>query len=118
MARITSKRSRPCRSGCGVTIPETTSCSCARRRPETARTASVILLARPCDVTPAPQPHAVESVPGPLLALLIEFGVHPGEVGTDRLHSTRMVAWESSKPSARPSPAAAHVERPLVEAAL
>lgn len=66
----------------------------------------------------AAAPHGVESVPAPLLALLLELGVHPGELDVEELQRRRIVAWEGVEPASVPARAAAHVERGALLAAL
>ena len=60
----------------------------------------------------------MEAVPAPLLALLLEFGVHPAEIGVDRLFEARFNAWETATPMKNVGPATAHVERPALDLAL
>jgi hypothetical protein len=79
-----------------------------------ARTGPVILLA-PQD---NPRPPRVDSVPAPLLALLLEFGVHPLEIGVADLQDTQMVSWESRDPAVLRTRATAHVMRPELDHAL
>jgi hypothetical protein len=79
-----------------------------------ARTGPVILLAS----QDYPRTPRVDSVPAPLLALLLEFGVHPAEIGVTELQDTRMVSWESRHPEVRRTRAMAHVMRPELDLAL
>jgi hypothetical protein len=79
-----------------------------------ARTGPVVLFA-PQD---NPRPPRVDSVPAPLLALLLEFGVHPAEIGVTELQDTRMVSWESRDPVIRRTRSTAHVMRPELDLAL
>lgn len=68
---------------------------------------------------PSPaDPPSVEAVPAPLLALLLEFGIHPQQIGVDRLFETRFSAWETATPMRNVGPAMAHVERPALDLAL
>jgi hypothetical protein len=69
----------------------------------------------PHEANVAPQ---VDSVPAPLLALLLEFGVHPAEIGVDDLQDTRMVSWESRDPAILRTRGTAHVKRPALDLAL
>src|SRR6476661_8442102 len=55
--------------------------------------------------------RGVESVPAPLLTLLLELGVHPAELDVEELHRQRLVAWEGPDPQERPARASAHLER-------
>lgn len=64
------------------------------------------------------QCHRVDSVPAALLALLIDFGIHPREFGVDVLYSSQLRAWVDHAIQENPIPASAHVERPLLEQAL
>ena len=79
-----------------------------------ARTGPVTLLA----ARDYPGPPRVDSVPAPLLALLLEFGVHPAEIGVSELQDTRMVSWESRDPVVLRTRATAHVMRPELDLAL
>jgi hypothetical protein len=63
-------------------------------------------------------PPRVEAVPARLLSTLLDFGIHPGAVGAERLHDRRVTAWEGAAPVARAAPWTAHVERPQLECAL
>lgn len=78
-----------------------------------ARAGPVVLCRRP-----APGVPAVESVPAPLLTLLLELGITPAELDVDALTSGRLVAWEGAEPAERPSPACAHVDRASLARAL
>jgi hypothetical protein len=60
----------------------------------------------------------IEVIPAPLLALLLEFGVNPAELGVDELHDARLIAWESAVPSLQRGPACAHIERGALERTL
>lgn len=60
----------------------------------------------------------VEAVPAALLTLLLEFGVHPAELGVTRLYESRVSAWEAATPDTQASPVTAHLERPALELAL
>jgi hypothetical protein len=60
----------------------------------------------------------VDSVPASLLALLLEFGVHPAEIGVSELQDTRMASWESRDPVVLRTRATAHVKRPELDLAL
>jgi hypothetical protein len=57
-------------------------------------------------------------VPAPFLALLLEYGVHPAEIGVTDLHDTGMTAWESRDPVITRTRATAHIERASLERAL
>jgi hypothetical protein len=66
----------------------------------------------------SPRPPRVDSVPAPMLALLLEFGVHPTEIGVAELQDTRMASWDSHDPVVRRTRATAHVMRPELDLAL
>ncbi|MBI1761954.1 MAG: hypothetical protein HYR56_11010 [Acidobacteria bacterium] len=81
-----------------------------------ARTQRTALLA---DRLPAAtDPPRVEATPAALLTLLLEFGLHPAELGVTRLYEARVSAWETAVPTTQPSPATAHLARPALELAL
>jgi hypothetical protein len=79
-----------------------------------ARTGPVILYGRRDNLGPP----RVDSVPAPLLALLLEFGVHPAEIGVSDLEDTRMASWESRDPVVLRTRATAHVMRSELDRAL
>src|SRR5271166_2204781 len=86
---------------------------------EAARSKRTLLLLRSCDFAAAAgAPRSVEAVPAGLLGLLAKFGVQPDEIGVDRLHHHREIAWDSSIPRFVRSDGTAHVERPLLDFAL
>jgi flavin-dependent dehydrogenase len=60
----------------------------------------------------------VEAVPASLIAQLVEFGIHPAQIGVERLHESRLIAWEQEACAERMGPVAAHVERPALDLAL
>jgi 2-polyprenyl-6-methoxyphenol hydroxylase-like FAD-dependent oxidoreductase len=60
----------------------------------------------------------VEAVPASLLALLVEFGIHPRQIGVEGLHESRWLAWEQEAVVETRVPVAAHVERPSLDVAL
>jgi 2-polyprenyl-6-methoxyphenol hydroxylase-like FAD-dependent oxidoreductase len=63
-------------------------------------------------------PPRIDVVPGPFLALLLELGVVPRQIGVDELHDRRWVAWDSERPELVRGRAMAHIERPALELAL
>jgi flavin-dependent dehydrogenase len=68
---------------------------------------------------PAPDgARRVDAVPASFLALLVEFGINPVEIGADRLHRARISAWTSAEPLVAEGAATAHVERPALDLAL
>jgi hypothetical protein len=79
-----------------------------------ARRGPVIMYAPRVD----PGLQRVDSVPASLLALLLEFGVHPAEIGVTELHDTRMSSWEKRYPVVVRTRAMAHVMRPQLDLAL
>lgn len=66
----------------------------------------------------ATDPPRLEAAPAALLTLLLEFGVHPAEIGVTRLYESRISAWETATPDTQSSPVTAHFERPALELAL
>jgi 2-polyprenyl-6-methoxyphenol hydroxylase-like FAD-dependent oxidoreductase len=60
----------------------------------------------------------IEAVPAALLAFLVELGIPPHEVEIDCLHDSRRIAWDQEAPIENRSPAAAHVDRAVLDAAL
>lgn len=61
---------------------------------------------------------SVESVPAPLMALLLENGIHPHSLGVDRFYSQRHQAWDSARPAPVDGKACAHLDRPRLTQAL
>ena len=60
----------------------------------------------------------VEAVPAALLALLLEFGIHPRHLMVEELYRSRVVAWEQEGGVKISGPTEAHVERPALDLAL
>jgi hypothetical protein len=60
----------------------------------------------------------IDSVPLALLALFVEFGLHPSEINAGETHDHRLAAWESKTPSLIRGAATVHLERPLLEQSL
>ena len=60
----------------------------------------------------------IDCVPAALLALFLELGIHPGELGASAVHDTRLLAWEGEGPETVRGPATVHVLRPLLEECL
>jgi hypothetical protein len=52
----------------------------------------------------------LETVPAPLINLLIDFGVHPRRIGVDRLYDTRTSSWELATPATVRGRSVAHVD--------
>jgi 2-polyprenyl-6-methoxyphenol hydroxylase-like FAD-dependent oxidoreductase len=57
----------------------------------------------------------IDSVPVSLLALFIELGVHPAELGVVAVHHHRLVAWDSAAPQVVRGAGTAHIVRPILE---
>jgi flavin-dependent dehydrogenase len=60
----------------------------------------------------------IDCVPAALLALFIELGIHPVELGASKVHDTRLLAWERAIPDPVRGPATVHILRPLLEECL
>ncbi len=60
----------------------------------------------------------LEAIPAQMIALLVEFGVHPRLLGVDRVHRRRLTQWHSLEVIATEAPPSAHVSRPALELAL
>jgi flavin-dependent dehydrogenase len=67
--------------------------------------------------SPDEQPR-VEAVPASLLTLLMEYGIHPPQIGAQCLHEFSLIAWEEEVFVKRPGPLCAHIERPALDLAL
>jgi len=61
---------------------------------------------------------SVEAVPAALLAFLVELGIPPHEIEVDCLHDSRRTAWDQETPVENRSPAAAYIDRAVLDAAL
>lgn len=83
---------------------------------ELSKRYSTTLIAR--QLPSANDAPTVEAVPASLLALLIEYGIHPRQIGVDRLHESHLIAWEHEEFTESLGPVAAHVERPALDLAL
>ena len=83
---------------------------------ELSKRYSTTLLAR--HLPSANDPPRVEAVPASLLALMLDYGIHPGQLGVDRLHDSHLMAWEQDEFTESRGPVAAHVERPALDLAL
>jgi len=53
----------------------------------------------------------IETVPAPMLSLLIDYGVHPRRIGVDRLYENQHAAWECADPEIRRGRAMAHIDK-------
>jgi len=83
---------------------------------EFSKNHSTTLIAR--QLPSAEDAPRVEAVPASLLALLVELGIHPQQIGVEGLHESRWIAWEQEAIVESRGPVAAHVERPLLDLAL
>lgn len=63
-------------------------------------------------------PFRLEAVPAQLIALFVEFGVHPKLIGVERTHQHRFTQWQTAEVVAAAAPASAHVTRPALDVAL
>lgn len=63
-------------------------------------------------------PPRIDMVPSGFLALLLELGVLPAQVGVTELHDARHIAWDSSEAETIRGGAVAYIERPALELAL
>ena len=63
-------------------------------------------------------PLRIDCVPVSLLALFIELGLHPAELGVTAVHHHRLVAWESLAPQVVHGAGTVHIVRPLLERCL
>jgi hypothetical protein len=69
-------------------------------------------------ISHAGNPVRIECVPAQIVALLVEFGVHPKTIGVDRLFERRGIAWERSSAEFVKTPMVAHIGRPALDIAL
>jgi flavin-dependent dehydrogenase len=60
----------------------------------------------------------IECLPAQMIALLVEMGVHPSELGVSRLFGQGLTHWRTPSPVVRSAPASAHVSRPALDLAL
>ncbi|HEV2865877.1 MAG TPA: hypothetical protein VGX37_05130 [Allosphingosinicella sp.] len=60
-------------------------------------------------------PPRVDALPLPLLAVLVELGVHPARLGADRVYTDSLSSWESPDPGIRNGGRKAHVDRQRLE---
>ena len=60
----------------------------------------------------------VDAVPLALLALFVEFGLHPSAIKAAETHEYRLAAWENKTPELVRGAATVHIERPLLERSL
>ncbi len=64
------------------------------------------------------QDARVEAVPVSLLALLLEFGIHPHQIGADKVFDQRTYNWSNDELHQSRAPKTVHVHRPALEQAL
>ena len=70
---------------------------------------TVLILRAPAgEATDVPR---IETMPAPMLSLLIDYGVHPRRIGVDRLYEIQHAAWECADPEIRRGRAMAHVDK-------
>ena len=60
-------------------------------------------------------PLRIDCVPVSLLALFIELGMHPADLGVTAVHHHRLVAWDSMAPHVVSSAGTVHIMRPILE---
>jgi hypothetical protein len=60
----------------------------------------------------------IDCVPVALLALFVEFGIHPTELGASAVHDHRLVAWSDTAPQAVHGAGTVHIIRPALERCL
>ncbi|MFZ6780174.1 FAD-dependent oxidoreductase [Undibacterium sp. Ji83W] len=80
----------------------------------------VLLLAAdpPASVDAGGSGYRIEAVPVSLLALLLEYGIHPHLIGAEQTHDLRQVQWDSKASMSLPTPKTVHIHRPALEQAL
>lgn len=80
----------------------------------------VLLLAAepPPDVDAEGSGYRIEAVPVSLLALLLEYGIHPQLIGAGQTHAVRQIQWDSQRCMSLPTPRTVHIHRPALEQAL
>lgn len=62
--------------------------------------------------------YRIEAVPVSLLALLLEYGIHPHQIGAGQTHAVRQIQWDSKTCMSLPTPRTVHIHRPALEQAL
>jgi hypothetical protein len=62
-----------------------------------------------------PPTDRIDTIPRALLAPLIEFGIHPEQIGVRDVQRTFLSAWASAEPEIIDSPPKVHVERAMLE---
>ena len=79
------------------------------------KSATVLILRAPAETSDVPR---IETVPAPILSLLIDYGVHPRRIGVDRLYEIQHAAWECADPEMRRGRAMAHIDKAKLESEL
>ncbi len=72
------------------------------------KSATVLILGSHAERREIPR---IETLPAPMLSLLIDYGVDPRRIGVDRLYETQHVAWECADPEIRRGHAMAHIDK-------
>ncbi|MES2039134.1 MAG: hypothetical protein V4495_14975 [Pseudomonadota bacterium] len=80
----------------------------------------VLLLAAdpPASVVAEGSGYRIEAVPVSLLALLLEYGIHPHLIGAEQTHDLRQIQWDSEASMSLSTPKTVHIHRPALEQAL
>ena len=68
--------------------------------------------------SPLAPPLRIDCVPVALLALFVELGLHPSELGASAVHDHRLVAWSSTTPELVRGAGTVHIVRPALERCL
>jgi len=63
-------------------------------------------------------PMRIDSIPARTLALLVELGIHPKDLGVTSLQSESWRSWETAEPSRNAGVQTAHIERTRLERSL
>jgi flavin-dependent dehydrogenase len=66
----------------------------------------------------AEDPCRLEVIPAQMIALLVEFGVHPRVLGVEQTYVKRLTQWNTQEVTASVAPPSAHVSRPALNLAL
>ena len=72
----------------------------------------LVVLPRPA---PAVSIFRIDCVPVALLALFVELGLHPRELGASSVYDRRLVAWSGTTPEVVHGPGTVHLLRPVLE---
>ncbi len=60
----------------------------------------------------------IEAAPAGLLALLLEYGIHPQQIGVETLFHQRAISWASAQVERISTPRVAHIHRPALDIVL